>query len=567
MQNTLNDAQQAAVTAKDGPVLIVAGPGTGKTKTLTARIMHLIATKQAKPEQILALTFTKKAAEEMRERVGVDGKRANIMTFHALCHQLLGGELVFVSEPARLQLIKKLSRPATLKGLSVRELGLQLSRAKNIADTDADVAKVLDLYNTALAAQGLVDFDDLLVRVKEMLQTDETVRGTVQALYTHILVDEFQDTNVLQYELLKLLRGNDNLFVIGDPEQSIYGFRGASGSIFGQFMADFPAHITVTLTTNYRSTPEVVRLSNAIAADAVDLQAATTVTGKVQTVQVLNEYSEANWVVREIQRAIGGADLQQAVSDDTRDAHRTLSDFAVLYRSRKAGLVVQKTLEASGLPYQVVGDGSPYDKPHLQALIALVQSAATNQLPQLEGFGIAEQKALQRLLADAAQIEPKVLGEKAVRMLGLELTPATQQFLNTLTGFTDVTQAAQYFDTLAEQGFYDPNADAITLLTIHASKGLEFSHVFLVGAEEGILPHTRADEAEEKRLFYVAATRAKHRLDIVHAKTRSAQPAALSRFAANLPAAVLPRKIDPHMIDDTRRAQKRAIKRSQQSLF
>lgn len=568
MADALNAAQQSAVEAWEGPVLIIAGPGTGKTKTLTARIRYLTEQADVAPERILALTFTKKAAEEMRLRVGPDGKQSAIMTFHALCYALLGGELQFVSEPKRLQLIKALPRPKELKTLSVRELGLRISRAKNMADDDPAIRKVVAAYNKSLEQHGLADFDDVLVRVKAMLEADAVRRSELQARYDFILIDEFQDTNRLQYEILKLLLGDStNLFVIGDPEQSIYGFRGASGDIFDQFKADFPAHAQIALMVNYRSAPAIVRLSNAIAAAAPKLTAHASNDGVVRAVRVLNEYSEAAWVVNEIQQAIGGGDFRTAVSDDERANHCTLRDFAVIYRSRSAALAVQKAMADSGLPYRVVGDGSPYDTPELQALLALLEGALTGARPPLEGFSAAEQKAVYALLGETDQAVPSIIGQKLVRILGLEVTPDVQQFLQVLVGRRDLATAVAYFNAIAEQGFYDPAADAVTLLTIHASKGLEFTRVFLVGAEDGILPHARADEAEERRLFYVAATRAKHHLDMLYTSTRAGAPAELSRFVKTLPRTVVPLVTDPHLARDLQRTRKRTLKRSQQRLF
>jgi superfamily I DNA/RNA helicase len=598
----LNDQQRSAAEAGDGPVLIVAGPGTGKTKTLTARIAYLLKTDRAKSSEILALTFTKKAAEEMRGRVAallvesgrsravfkprslrsprfksgsatVDPLPTNsaatprVSTFHALCQELLGTEEPFISEPARLQLIKSLSKPAALKGLSSRELGLLISRAKNMADDDLNVAKLAKAYDKALHAQGLRDFDDLLVQTRDLLQNDDAVRKAVQEQYKYILVDEFQDTNKLQYELLQLLRANDNVFVIGDPNQSIYGFRGASGSIFEQFVADFPDCLRITLTANYRSVPQVVALANTIFSSGAPLVPQTTQAGSIRAVQVLNEYSEANWVMNEIQRAIGGGDMLRAVSDDDRASHRTLRDFAILYRSRSAAKAMQSSIDESGLPYQIVGEGSPYEQPQAQALIALLRAAATGDTPELEGFSAHETHAVQDLLAQYDGASPSKLAERLIDILGFEQGGGLRQFSNALVRFRDLQQAIAYFDTIAETHFYDPKADAITLLTIHAAKGLEFPYVFLIAAEEGILPHDKANEDEERRLFYVAVTRARNALVMTHGKNRGSQPAQLSRFAQNVPATILPKMVDPNLADDVRRAQKRATKRSQQSLF
>jgi len=561
----LNAEQRRAAEAGEGPIVIIAGPGTGKTKTLTARIAFLVETKRARPGHILALTFTKKAAEEMQARVAVPGVR--ITTFHALCHELLGGELEFISEPARLQIIKKLPRPAKFKGLAVRELALLVSRAKNMAEDDAELSKMVHAYDAALIELGQLDFDDLLVRARDLLQTNPEMRHAQQQRYSHILVDEFQDTNLLQYEFLKLLCGNDNLFVIGDPLQSIYGFRGANGNIFEQFTADFPQARTITLHVNYRSAPQIVQLSNALFKGAAQLEPFRTAGGRVRTVQVLNEYSEAVWVLAEIQKAIGGGDFLNAVSDDDHGAHRTLKDFAILYRSRAVAKAIQTAVAESGLPYQIVGDGSPYDQPQVQAVIALMRACLDGQRPAHEGFRDAEWRALLDLLTQRDQVSPQALADRIANTLGFEPSLALQQFTGGLVRFKDLPAAVSYFDAIAQQNFYDPEADAITLLTIHASKGLEFSHVFMIAAEEGVLPHERADMAEEKRLFYVAATRAKHNLDIVHTKARARQPADLSRFAANVPDAILPKTVDPNLAIDQRRAQKRAIKRSQQTLF
>ncbi len=594
----LNQEQRRAVEAGDGPVLIVAGPGTGKTKTLTARIAYLIASGKAQPGEILALTFTKKAAEEMaarvvdllkvidRSRAGTEGAPAflsgsasvesmpfnksttpRIATFHALCSELLGDEIPFVAEPVRIQLIKDLPKPAALKGLSSRDLGLLISRYKNMAEDDAALKKLVKAYDTALHEQGLRDFDDLLVQVRELLMNDETKRDAFRQQYRYILVDEFQDTNRLQYELLNLLRGNDNVFVIGDPNQSIYGFRGASGSIFDQFKADFPAHNLVTLTANYRSTPEVVTLANAIFTADAPLQPQTTTAGRVRAVQVLNEYSEANWVMNEIQQAIGGGDMLSAVSDDERMSQRTLRDFAILYRSRAAALTMQKAIEISGLPYQIVGEGSPYEQPQVQALMALLRAATTGEVPQLEGFRSAEIRAVQDMLTQDDSASPTKLAKRLVDILKFELTNSVQQFINTLVRFNEPRQALAYFDSLAETRFYDPIADVITLLTVHAAKGLEFPYVFLIGAEEGILPHSKADAEEERRLFYVAVTRAREKLDIIYGKNRGGNPAEASRFIREPGIHALPHMLDPNLAEDARRAQKRAIKRSQQSLF
>jgi superfamily I DNA/RNA helicase len=311
----------------------------------------------------------------------------------------------------------------------------------------------------------------------------------------------------------------------------------------------------------------VVRLSNAIFADAPQLQAEQQADGLVRSVQLLNEFSEAKWVVSEIQRSIGGGDFLHVVSDDARETHRTLRDFAVLYRSRSAATALQKVLGESGLPYQVVGDGSPYEQPEVQSVLAVLCAVEQGEVPELAGFSSSQRQAVLALIQPSLSLVPQAVAEKMIQMLGFEPSPALAQFVGTLGRFKRLTEVTAYIADIAERGFYDPQADAITLLTIHAAKGLEFPHVFIVGAEEGILPSSRADPEEERRLFYVAVTRAREQLQILHAKNRGGQPATVTRFVAALPPAVLEQMVDPDMQAQARRIAKRAAKQSQQSLF
>jgi superfamily I DNA/RNA helicase len=607
--DTLNSQQKQAAQAGDGPVIIIAGPGTGKTKTLTARLGFLVAHGVA-PSKILALTFTKKAAEEMRQRfahssntagpapqyphknfmtskksfagsplgvtpgfassVGSHNSEAVISTFHALCFNLLTEKLgkapQIIAEPARLALIKNLPKPAELKNTSTRELSLLISRAKNMADSSPAVHKIVAGYNRELAAQDLCDFDDILLRVNDLLQQDTSWRAALQARFAHILVDEFQDTNALQYQLLQHMRGTNNIFVIGDPQQSIYGFRGADGDIFAKFRQDFPNAMNITLSINYRSASQVVALANALYPDMPPLTAHSKITGQVRAVEVLNEYSEANWVLAEIQKIIGGSDMQRAVSDDGRQLRHALGDIAVLYRSRTVARTMQKILADSGIPVQVVGEGSPYDAPSVQIILQLLTNLVDASRPAIiKGLTTRHIAALLQKLNTAQP--PLHIAEHIMEICKLEPNNAIRQLLTALVQHKTLADAVAYFDQLATQNFYDPRADAVTLLTIHASKGLEFAHVFLVGAEEGVLPSERGEPAEEKRLFYVAATRAKERLDVLHTKMRGGQKATMSQFITECAPSVLPRMIDAALVTDQRRAQKRKAKRSQTSLF
>ncbi|HSW80859.1 MAG TPA: ATP-dependent helicase [Candidatus Saccharimonas sp.] len=552
---SLNTQQRRAVKTIDGPVTIIAGPGTGKTKTLAARILYILQTGKAKPHEILALTFTKKAAAEMAERVGVKGPV--ICTFHALCQQLLGSEFTFVTEAERASIVKSLAKPAAFKGVSNRELGLAISRAKNVADASPELARIVKNYDATLQKRGLIDFDDLLLRARDALQSQLTNYPT----YAYILIDEFQDTNKLQYEILQLLRKNDNMFIIGDPNQSIYGFRGANGTIFDQFAADFPKAVTISLVKNYRSAPPIVALSNAIFTNATPLQANSAALGAVSCTQFLNEYSEAHWVVQSIEAAIGGSNFLAATHDD---AKQSLKDFAIVYRGRYVAKTIQKYVADSGLPYQIIGDGSPYDRADIQMLIQLLHCCITGPA----AVGDFSQIQVATLLQKVDTNQPaSVVAAQLVEIFAVQTNADIIHFIGTLVHHKTIAAALSYLDGLAENNFYDPMAEAITLLTIHAAKGLEFPHVFVVGAEEGVLPSQKGDLAEERRLFYVAVTRAKTQLNISCTQHRNGNPATPSQFITELSANILQLKPDANLTADARRLQKRHAKKAQTSLF
>lgn len=585
----LNDEQYRAVQATEGPLLIVAGPGTGKTKTLTARIVHILDTGKAKPSEVLALTFTNKAASEMRQRVLSQRAHAAMMpkitTFHGLCYELLSNETTkppsFITDQERIMTINELRKAKQQKDLSTRELSLEISRLKNmpLMDMLADMpfAGLLEDYNAALKKRNVYDFDDLLQ------QTQALLTKTSQPLpYRYILVDEFQDTNRLQYELLQLLRQNENICVIGDPLQSIYGFRGASSDVFTRFMADFPDCSTINLTTNYRSSPEVVTLANELFSDAPRLHAHSTKVGRVETVEVLNEYSEATWVVNYIEEAIGGSSFlqahQQAHADQIGHSFR---DFAVLYRTHHNGATLKRAFSESGIPCQIAGGGSPYDEPTTQVIVQVLRyltepsqerRAALGFLKILKHYSTLQ---LDILLDTLSTKTDQPLGELAQAIITtFQLDAKTlNQFFGTLVRFdqTDLATYVDYLNELDENYFYDPKADVVSLMTIHAAKGLEFKHVFLIGCEEGVMPYQSPqrtlDREEEKRLFYVAITRAKETLHLLHTQTRGGKRTQVTSFIQPVSPAVLPCTKDNHLAQDHKRSLKRHARRRQSTLF
>lgn len=584
----LNAEQRPAVEAGDGPLVIVAGPGTGKTKTLTARIAHLVQAVGVKPGRILALTFTNKAAEEMQSRVLArlgggevsDNQRPVIATFHALAHLLLDlpKDVKLIDDIERLVILQLLKNTEQAKGSNLRDLSLMISRAKNHLDDSigADAKALVKAYNAALRSRNLYDYDDLLIWLHESLGRSE-FRQKAQR-FDHILVDEFQDTNELQYEIVRLLNRTNNLFVIGDPLQSIYGFRGASAQIFDRFRADFPDAVQVRLLTNYRSAPEIVRLSNAVFPDTPPLRSHRVDAGKAQAVEVLNEYGEADWVVSEIERQVGGSDMLRSSRHHANDNQRTFGDFAVMSRTHAGSHAVRAALEKSGIPYQIVGEGSPYLQPQaaviIQSFAYLTGFAPAPDVQKLKSTQVA--RLLDPLKSVIHEMPLTTLAAKVTNLLKLaegKNSADVRQFTNALLRYDQMPPAAyvQHVQKLAEQDFYDPAAGAVTLLTIHAAKGLEFPVAFLAGAEEGSLPLTRkgivTDADEEKRLFYVAVTRARDELYMLHARARRTVVREPSSFLAALPSSVLERVRDSAIQNQLKRIKKRAQKRDQGSLF
>jgi superfamily I DNA/RNA helicase len=580
----LNELQQSAVEGGGGPVLILAGPGTGKTKTLAARIVYLLKEQNVPASEILALTFTSKAAQEMGDRVRLMGnvsKMPTISTFHALGYEVLRSQptwrsLKFATNEERLGIVRGLPRPPSLKGLSVRELALKVSRAKGSLHNHYEAADLIGAYNVALVSQGLMDFDDLLSQTYVLLEHDSELR-TQHQRYRYVLVDEFQDTSELQWAFVKQLLINDNVLVIGDPNQSIYSFRGASGDMFDRFKSDFPHFKEIALTTNYRSATSVVALTNTIFPSSVPLSAHSQDRGHVQALQTLNEHSEADFILGAIEQGIGGSDLLKAQVESD---ERQFKDFAILYRTHRAARVIQKRLHDSGIPYQIVGEGSPYDQPEVQAIIgALRWLDKSKDLPNVRNFSAVQARVLLEGINKNQAVSKLV--EQIVKAFAFETNDDTtkrqqiSQFISTVVRFDNqsngLEQCVDYFDQLAQSDFYDQTADAVTLLTIHASKGLEFTYVFVVAVEEGTLPNIKKSGEstieEERRLFYVATSRAKERLDLIYTKKRMGEVREPSRFISEVGDHVLPKAIDPNLPHLEKKLHRRQQKLRQPSLF
>jgi len=604
----LNPEQQRAATHESGPLLILAGAGTGKTRTIVARITWLVSQGIA-PSSILAVTFTNKAAREMKERIAgmLDSEKAaeiTASTFHALCVRILRADadklgyknnFSIFDQGDQLGLIKKVINRVTSHDEKV-DPGLaqnMISKGKNNgwnANDETPIGAVYNRYNRELRALNAMDFDDLLVQAVKVLDEHPGVRAKWRSRFHHMLVDEFQDTNNLQLRLVSLLASDDppNVCVVGDDDQSIYGWRGAEVSNILEFEKHFRNPEVIRLEQNYRSTNTILGAANRLIKNnprrrGKNLWSPQEGGDPVHVVSVPDDKKEAEFVVNEI-----GA-LRTANSIPW-------EHFAIAYRMNAQSRLLEECLRRLRIPYRLVGGKSFFDRREVKdvlatmaclvnpsddvALLRIINTpprgiGATTVELALEHSAKAHRSLFDTLTAPefAEQVSRKTAGailsfgdELASRRIHL-LTPGADaahivsQFLGESGFFEDLKRscktpeealnreggAREILRALTEhqkrsnsglQGFIDEmtldrerdedkkeEAKGVTLITLHAAKGLEFPHVFLLGAEDGLIPHERSKSEgtvdEERRLFYVGITRAMKSLTITHCLNRT----------------------------------------------
>ena len=548
----LDTDQRRAAEIVSGPLLIVAGPGSGKTRTLTYRIAHLIRTHRVRPEHCLAITFTRRAADEMRERLHrllpAVADTIPLFTFHALGLSVLQEH----RNAAGLQRGFRVASDAERQHLLRETLGVSARRTRSLlsaisvakrtgqAPVEAKQATVYSRYQQELDARNLVDFEDLIGRTIQVLETDTGLRDAYRAQYQWVCIDEYQDVDEQQARLIKLLVPPDgNICTIGDPDQAIYRFRGADVRFFAQFTTDFPGTQVVRLTRNYRSDRNIVHLSSQVIAPSGSEQKSTPVIADTPSLITLHEArtekAEAEFVVQSIETLLGGHSffsIDSGRSRDTEDRAVSFSDLAVLYRTEAQAEAVVEALHRSGMPFQKHAHTRLLDHPGVAALI--------DALRERPGDGAL----VVRLEAVCEKAEATGAGEETRAALEL-LQPVARECGDDLDRFLSTLALETQVDT------WDPRADRISLLTLHAAKGLEFPVVFIVGCEDGILPLTwgkaeAADLEEERRLFYVGVTRAKTKLYLCHAQKRRrrgmVQPMSPSPYLADIEEQLLERR-------------------------
>jgi len=575
----LDPEQRAAAEMIHGPLLIVAGPGTGKTRTLTHRLAHLVADHGIPPEQCLAITFTRRAAGEMTQRLTrlLPGmiQRLPVTTFHALGLSILQehGSRLGLPQPLRVasrtECLRLLQDVLMVSQRKASQLLARIARRKcegrtveggahgSPATEDSEVAAALAEYQKRMLAERLVDFDDLLALPAELLQANPDLVDHYRSRYRWISVDEYQDINYLQYRLIRLLVPEDgNLCVIGDPDQAIYGFRGADVGYFQRFQEDFPSAKRVSLVRNYRSTGTIVDASlqlvapTSLIADRT-LRAQVEGLDRVEIHECATDRAEAEFVVHTVEQMIGGSTFFSMDSGRVQTHERealSLADFAVLYRTDAQAELLVEAFARSGMPFQRRSHNSLAGQPGVQALIR-----AMHALPEDGSMVDRVDQGAAEVCADDPQLE---LSLPALRSLARRCGDSIEQFLSELALGIDVD-------------LWDPRAERVAMLTLHAGKGLEFPVVFVVGCEDGLIPlHwgslDESEMAEERRLLFVGMTRAQTRLFLTHARKRrwrgKVRPTEVSPFLRDIQQQLL----DCHQ---HRCRKKPATQDKQQTLF
>uniref|UniRef100_A0A832EID6 DNA 3'-5' helicase n=1 Tax=Desulfacinum infernum TaxID=35837 RepID=A0A832EID6_9BACT len=620
----LTPPQKEAVESIGRPVLVAAGAGSGKTRTLTAKIAYLVNTLGYDPARILAITFTNKAAEEMKRRLeAITGRPAQafpwVRTFHSACFQILKEhcELLGYTRPLSIHSeyqqrvdMKKALAELDIDNTALNAYRAAVSRAKN-SDDPLDyltrssrlrrVHEVFDLYNRILAQHNAVDFDDILSLTRELLTRNEAVRRRCQDLFDYVLVDEFQDSNAVQCRIMDLLLRDGNLTVVGDDYQSIYQFRGADPSFFIHFPRNYPQAKVVRLEENFRSTRPIVAAAEALIArnvSRIEKKCFSRRDGKpVEVRRFLSDDHEAQWVAEKC-RALHLAD------------GTPFREMAVLYRTKFCSMVLERAMRQKGVPYTMMGGRGFFERREVQDIHAYLMSALNPKddvaferilnVPR-RGLGAATLKkilgtggsgtplqekcrrALERgllskkvaaaveellaLLERLRALKPHEAIRAVVEGCGYEeylrmVSEGEDDFISRMENIDQMIHAAReapdvesYLESCALIREDQDDAEAgtgVRLATFHAAKGLEFQVVFVVGVEEGLLPHWRSVQGpaaadggvgeesvqgieEERRLFYVAMTRAARDLYLSHALERKGDLVKPSRFLKELP--------------------------------
>ena len=545
----LNKEQEHAVTCPAPTIAVVAGPGTGKTRTLAARILYLLEKRKVKPSEITAVTFTNEAARELKERIQREaGSRRRIGrlktgTFHAICLAFLkeqGLAFSIVDEAEAREIAGEAAKEAGIR-ITGKKLAAQASMEKSRGLPEEELSPEVKVYNRLLRERGLFDFDDLLLETLRLLE-GKAADGW-QKSYAYLFVDEFHDINPLQYRLVKAWNENGReLFVIGDPDQSIYGFRGADARCFARLGEDYPGLETIRLTENYRSTPEIISSALHVISgnpgQARTLHANREAGATVRLAGAESPMGEAIFVAKEINRLAGGIGMleaHEAAHDQGERKIRAFDDIAVLYRTHQDAELLETCLKREGIPYVVAGRESFLQEDIVRGSLHFFRYLAD----ELDRH--AKEQSMKILWnLDRNPVSEEVFGRMAEKYRPLYAKEKPQKFLKLWMqeiqalenpAMKKLSQMAVFYKDMGELsdalslgvesdlkrcGDRQYTSGAVTLMTLHGSKGLEYPVTFIFGVRKGKMPleseRYEADMEEERRLFYVGMTRAEEEL-------------------------------------------------------
>ncbi|MEZ0328338.1 MAG: ATP-dependent helicase [Dissulfuribacterales bacterium] len=502
----LNDAQRGAVFAACPHLLVEAGPGTGKTRVLVCRIVHLIADRGVPHHSILAVTFTRRAAHELAQRVQIAcDLSVYARTFHAWAYDFLKSWQHACDDGSVFRPLSLLSEEEAVAICNELAVALDLDKKRNwyelisqarqhwpFSFSDVNVQTLYEAYERRLNEQGYCDYDHLLFKALQCLQSLEGMRFFADRI-SHVLVDEFQDVNAVQYELVRQMAlAGAQLTVIGDSNQAIYGFRGASPHFMTRFLKDFEGAQSIGLEEVYRCPQTFLDAAQAVLPSGSGRVLVSKVEkdSPIQLRSFEDAFQEAEWIAQEIEGLAGGFYMERTGHGM---AVRSLADVAVLYRTHRVGELIRHRLHEKGIPYTYCSSAA--DEPDLQRLLQLLDRNECERFLDLQVY-------LHQLL--------QILGIERPSS-GLSAFLQLAEGLSGWDGLQELAAGLSYSNT-AMCELYGVNLESVSLLSMHAAKGLEFPVVFLVGMEDGGFPLLGSDEAEEARLCYVAMTRARERL-------------------------------------------------------
>ena len=609
-KKSISGTQKKAIEYNQGPCLVVAGPGSGKTRVLIERISYLLETKKRRPEEILAITFSNKAAEEIRNRI-IDKKiktTPNIFTFHALGLSILKEscqefdrqkDFYIIGQAEKKEILKDLVPTSKInkiiKQIEAHKQGKMVPEMASTPRRDFSVPEMetITKYNQILAKKNAFDLDDLLYYPVTLLENNPTKAKFYRKKYRSLLIDEYQDINGIQYRLLRILadKKDSDLFVIGDPDQAIYQFRGSDLKYLDLLRQDYPSLKIIELKKSFRCPTPILKAGQQI----LQKMKSNPLTGldlklKINIQKNSTAKSEADWIATQIEKMIGGVRSFSLDSGITDGQNKSLgfSDFAILCRSSFMFTELEIACQNHGISYQIVGSTPFYEESPYQEILLALQSLYNRTsledldpkteftLPHKGVSFVKNDRSLDELPFNSTL--KQMISEKKPLIEPLNFlmeknnfTPTQTKKMNELTKKFGTNYELFFRQIKLRQGVddYQPNYEAVTLMTLHASKGLEFKNVFIPGCEKGLIPFelfgykTKKELAEEERLFYVGITRAKENLYLSYAQKRYYK----GRQLIGLKSPLLNRIEEKLLLKSTRKAKKNLPEEKQLDLF